>query len=253
MISTTFDNLVRKLETHAPLCEDDRRAISDLPHTVRTLEAGSYITREGDPPTVCGVLVGGFAFRHKLTSQGARQIVSLNIPGDALDFQGLFLDVADHNLQTLTRATVAFVPREPFQTLIRSRTEVGHAILVAVLVEASIFREWTLNIGRRSAPARLAHLLCEFALRLERQGLVDEYGYELPMTQEQMADCLGLTPVHINRTLKILEAQNLITRLRGRVQFPDWTRMREFGDFNQRYLHMEQQRAGALSPTEPAA
>lgn len=241
MSSSPLDLLLRKLETHVALADEDRAAILALPYTLKNLEPHSYTTREGEAPTNCAVLVSGFAFRHKLTSEGARQICALHIPGEALDFQTLFLDVADHNVQMLTRSTVAIIKREALQDLARSRAAVGHAILVTILVEASIFREWILNIGRRDAPARVAHLLCEFAIRLKRQGLVSEYGYELPITQEQLADATGLTPVHINRTLKLLETQGLISRDKRKVIFPDWERLRDFSDFNQRYLHLEPQ------------
>ena len=236
--------LLRKLETHSALTEEDREAIRSLPFSLKTLEAQTYTIREGDAPTQCGVLVSGFAFRQKLTGDGTRQIVALHIPGEALDFQSLFLDVADHNVQTLTRAEVAFIPRQELQELARSRAAIGHAILVTILVEASIFREWVLNVGRRDSRTRTAHLLCEFAMRLEAQGLTQDYGYNLPMTQEQLADALGLTPVHVNRTLKALEADGLISRTGRQVSFPDWKRLRDAGDFNQRYLHLEPQAAG---------
>jgi CRP-like cAMP-binding protein len=236
--------LLRKLETHAALGEEDRAAILALPVTLKTLEAQAYTIREGDAPTHCGVLVSGFAYRQKLTGEGTRQIVAIHIPGEALDFQTLFLDVADHNVQTLTRAEIAFIPRRDLQELARSRAAIGHAILVSILVEASIFREWVLNVGRRDSKTRTAHLLCEFAMRLDAQGLTEDYGYSLPMTQEQLADALGLTPVHVNRTLKVLEAEGLIRRTGREVSFPDWKRLRDAGDFNQRYLHLEHQRAG---------
>jgi CRP-like cAMP-binding protein len=122
---------------------------------------------------------------------------------------------------------------------------VGHAILVKILVEASIFREWVLNVGRRDSMTRVAHLLCELGVRLDAEGLAENYGYDLPMTQEQLADAVGLTPVHINRTLKALEAEGLIVRSKRSVSFPDWKRLRLVGDFNQRYLHLEPQRSGA--------
>lgn len=179
--------------------------------------------------------------RQKLAGDGMRQIVPLQIPGNALDFQSLFLGVADHSVQMLTRGEVAFIGRSALQELARSRPTAGHAIVVKFLAEASIFREWILNIRRREARIRMAHLLCEFAVRLEAEGLADEYRYELPMTQEQLTDALGLTPVHVNRTLKTLEAEGLITRNKRMVSFPDWRRMREAGDFNQRYLHLEPQ------------
>jgi CRP-like cAMP-binding protein len=236
--------LLRKLETHSKLSNEDRQAILGLPITLKTLEPQSYIVREGDPPLQCGVLVSGFAFRHKLTGEGARQIVALHIPGEAVDFQNLFLDVADHNVQTLTRAELAFIPRESLQQLVKARPGVSHAVLVTILVEAAIFREWVLNVGRREAKARVAHVLCEFAIRLEAQGLSDDYGYQLPMTQDQLADVLGLTPVHVNRTLKALEAEGLIIRQKRNVSFPDWHRLRNVGDFTQRYLHLEKQLSG---------
>ena len=239
-----LDLLLRKLETHSSLSEEDRQAILSLPYTMKTLEAGSYTVREGDAPSHCAVLLSGFAYRQKLTGDGSRQIVAIHIPGEPLDFQNLFLDVADHSVQTLTRAELAIVPRAELQELARTRSGVGHAILVTILVEASIFREWVLNVGQRDARSRLAHLLCEFAVRLETQGLEEQYGYELPMTQEQLADAVGLTPVHVNRTLKALEADGLITRNRRQVHFPDWERMRGVADFNQRYLHLEKQASG---------
>ncbi len=241
-----LDLLLRKLETHSPLGEEDQRAILALPYTLKTLESQSYTIREGDPPEACAVLVSGFAYRQKLTGDGARQIVAIHIPGEPLDFQSLFLDVADHNVQTLTRAEVAFIPRAELQKLARSRPSVAQSILVMILVEASIFREWVLNVGRRDSRTRLAHLLCEFAIRLEAQGLADENGYELPMTQEQLADALGLTSVHVNRTIMALEAEGFIDRDKRRVRFPDWRRMRDVGDFNQRYLHLEPQMTGAF-------
>jgi CRP-like cAMP-binding protein len=144
----------------------------------------------------------------------------------------------------LTRGEVAFVPRSAMQDLARSRAAVGHAILVKILVESSIFREWVLNVGRRNSRSRLAHVLCELGVRLEAEGLADEYGYELPMTQEQLADALGLTPVHVNRTLKTLEAEGLIQRTKRNISFPDWNRLRTIADFNQRYLHLEPQLSG---------
>ena len=236
--------LIRNLELRAPLPEDDRKAMLGLSHTLRTLEPSSYTIREADPPNFCAVLISGFAYRQKLTGDGSRQIVALQIPGDALDLQHLFLDTADHNVQMLTRGQVAYVPRDELQELARSRPAIGHAILVKILVEASIFREWILNVGRRESRARLAHLLCELALRLNAEGLAEDYGYELPMTQEQLADAVGLTPVHVNRTLKALEAEGLIMRKRRTISFPDWERMRGVGDFNQRYLHLEPQAPG---------
>jgi CRP-like cAMP-binding protein len=239
-----LDILVRNLELRSPLPSEDREAVLKLPHTLRTLEPGTYTIREADAPVQCAVLISGFAFRQKLAGDGSRQIVALHIPGDALDFQNLFLDVSDHSIQMLTRSEVAFVAIRDLQVLARQRPAIGHAILVKILVEASIFREWVLNVGRRDARTRVVHLLCELGVRLDAEGLAKDYSYDLPMTQEQLADAVGLTPVHVNRTLKLLEAEGLIVRSKRSVSFPDWKRLRAAGDFNQRYLHLEPQRSG---------
>lgn len=232
--------MIRKLELRAILSDSDREALLALPRRSRTLEASTYIIREGDPPTHCAVLLTGFAYRQKISGDGGRQIIGVHVPGDMLDLQNLFLNVSDHNVQTLTRAEVAFIPRADLQKLVSERPGIAHAVFIDTLVEASIFREWLLNIGRRDSRTRLAHLLCEFALRLDAVGLADEYGYEMPMTQEQLGDATGLTPVHVNRTLKLLDAEGLVVRHKRRVSFPDWQRMRAVADFSDRYMHLGQ-------------
>ena len=233
--------LLRRLAAHSPLDDDDRQAILALPWSLKTIEPHGYIVREGDAPTVCGVLVSGVAFRQKLTGEGGRQIVSLHVPGDPLDLQNFHLEESDHNVQALTRAEVAVVGCGEMRDLAQVRPAIGRAIFVNTLVDGSIFREWILNVGRRVALARVAHVLCELGVRLEAQGLADHYSYELPMTQEQLADVVGLTPVHVNRTLKALEASGLINRQRRKMTFPDWDALRDAGDFNQRYLHLQTQ------------
>ena len=218
----------------------DRQAILDLPTKIRTLEAQAYTMREGDRPEKCAVLLSGFAFRHKLTGDGSRQILSINIPGEALDFQNLFLDESDHNVQMLTRGIVAEIPVPAIQELVMSHAEVGRAILIATLVDASIFREWTVNVGRRDSRSRIAHLLCEFAYRLSALQLDRDGTYELPMTQEQLADATGLTSVHVNRVLQGLQREGLIERDRRMIRFVSWEGMRDVADFNPRYLHMRE-------------
>jgi CRP-like cAMP-binding protein len=215
----------------------DQQAILSLPYKVRRLEAQSYILREGDRPDRCGVLLQGYAFRHKLTGEGSRQILAINIPGEALDFQNMFLEEADHNVQMLSRGVVAEISREAIEELILSHSEIGRAILITTLVEASIFREWVVNIGQRDARSRIAHLLCEFAYRLNAQDVATPGVYELPITQEQLADATGLTPVHVNRVLQGLQREGLIERDRRMVRFPSWERLRDVADFNPRYLH----------------
>jgi CRP-like cAMP-binding protein len=230
--------LLHELEAHARLSAEDRQSVLDLPHRLRRLDAGSYLIREGDRPAHCAVLLSGYAYRQKVTGTGSRQIMAVCIPGDAVDLQNMFIDVSDHSVQLLTQCRIADVPREALQELVLTRPAIGSAIIALTLIEASILREWVVNVGRRDARARIAHILCEFAVRLEARGLASHQGFELPMTQEQLADATGLTSVHVNRVLKGLEADGLITRQRRQIQFADWRALQGVGDFSRRYLHM---------------
>lgn len=234
---TALQLLARKIDLHHRLSAEERQAILDLPHKIRKLEAQSYLLREGDRPERCAVILTGYAIRHKLTGDGSRQILAINIPGDAVDFQNLFLAESDHNVQMLTRGVVAEVPRHVIEELVLNYQEVFRAIMITTLVEASIFREWAVNIGQRDSRTRIAHLLCEFAYRLGSEHLEHDGIYELPMTQEQIADATGLTAVHVNRVLQALQREGLIERDRRMVRFPSWRRIQDVGDFNPRYLH----------------
>lgn len=235
-----LEAMAAKLAKRAPLNEADRAALVQLPFRERTCEAGLYLVREGSPSTECVLMLEGFAFRHKLTIEGERQIVSLHIDGDFVDLQGALLNVADHNVQTLTRSRVASVPASAIVSLIDRHPAVGRAMWVDTLIDGSIFREWVMNVGRRPAKQRIAHLICEFGRRLEVAGIAEDKGVTLPMTQEQLADATGLTSVHVNRTLKALEDEGFIKRERRHLDIPDWEALREMSGFNELYLHLDQ-------------
>jgi CRP-like cAMP-binding protein len=142
-------------------------------------------------------------------------------------------------VQMLTAGKVAMIPVEGVDRLAFERPQIGRAMWIDTLVDGSIFREWIANVGRRDAKTRIAHLLCEFSLRLEVAGLGQQGDYELPMTQEQLGDATGLTPVHVNRTLQALEVDGLIERATPRsIYIGSWRKLADAGDFNSAYLHM---------------
>jgi CRP-like cAMP-binding protein len=236
--------MLRKLEYSGALDESDREAVLALPHTLKTLEAQGYIVRDGDKPTHSCLLRTGFVTRHKIVADGARQICSIHMAGDMVDLENSLLGRADHNVQALTRAEVAFIPRDAIRQIAFERPAVGMAMWCATLVDGSIFREWIANVGRRNARRRIAHLLCEFSLRLEAAGLGKYDNYTLPMTQEQLGDCTGLTPVHVNRTLRGLDLDGVISRTSRSVTVDDWKRLAAEGDFTSGYLHMREDQLG---------
>lgn len=240
-----LEQMIRKLRTRGSLDDEDCRAVRALNPVKRTYEAPGYILREGEPPRrTCSFVIAGLAFRQKLAANGARQIVSIHMAGDFLDLQHLFLHTADNSVQALTRLDCAEIDREALQQLVTERPAIARAMWVDALVDGSIFREWILNVGRRDARTRVAHLLCEFALRMEAAGIAEHHRYELPMTQEQIGDAVGLTPVHVNRTLRSLVADGLIRREKRHISFENWEEIRAAADFSSLYLHLDQAAPG---------
>ena len=230
--------MLRKLSRWSVLDKQDQQAILALPHETRTIGKGNYIVRDGDQPTRSCVLLSGFAYRHKLVGNGGRQILSVHMSGDVVDLQNSLLRIADHDVQALTEAVVAFIPAGAIRELAFSRPAVGMAMWYDTLVDGSVHREWTANVGRRDSRTRMAHLLCEFGVRLHDAGLGSLCSYEMPMTQEQLADCTGLTPVHVNRTLKSFDREGLTQRTLRSVAIDDWEALAKVGDFDTRYLHL---------------
>lgn len=237
--------LVRKLSLHIQLDEKDRAALLALPHSTRIVENGQYVVREGDVPIHSCLVTSGFALRHKIVGNGGRQIVNIHMTGDMVDLQNALLGVADHNVQALSRMEGTFIPRDALAQIGLARPTVAKALWLETLIEGSISREWIANVGRRDAMMRTAHLLCEFAYRLDAVGIGTQCDYELPMTQEQLADTLGLTAVHVNRTLKALDATGVITRRKRAVAINDLQKLAKIGDFRATYLHLPQR---ALPP-----
>lgn len=238
-MGTPVELMLAKLTRLGGLDQQDRAAIGSLRFRVQQVPAGKLLVRTGDVPSECCVLVEGYACRHKSTSSGGRQIVSFHLPGDILDVQHLQLERADHDVETITAATIAWVPASELRELLRTRPKINDALWRDALIDASIFREWVLNVGRRNAESRIAHMLCEFATRREAAGLGSPERFDLPMSQHQIADATGLTVVHVNRTLQALAASGVIERRGREIRIADWPRMREVADFDPAYLHQQ--------------
>jgi CRP-like cAMP-binding protein len=219
------------------LSDDDRQAILSLPFTGKAFGKDAYLVREGQQTSECCLLLRGLAFRQKLLRDGARQIISFHIPSEFVDLQNSVLGVADHSVQSLNHSEAAIIPRDALIKLADGRPAIRVAMWVDTLIDASIFREWVVNVGRRDSRARVAHLLCELALRLRKTGAMNGERYDFPITQEQLADATGLTSVHTNRTLQSLRRDGLIELGSRSLTVLDWDGLRETGDFDELYLH----------------
>jgi CRP-like cAMP-binding protein len=236
--STMLAPLLTKLAGRCRLNSDEADAVLALPYRQETARAGSHLHRQGDRVDRCTVLLSGFACRNKFTGEGARQILGIHLQGDAIDLQNSLLGITDDNVQALTAVEIAHIPLRAMEELVARYPNVGRALWIDVLTDTSIYREWLVNIGRRDARQRLAHLLCELVVRQEAVGLCSGPNYHLPLTQEQIGDATGLTPVHVNRTLQRLRGEGLVELYRHSVTVIDWPGLQTAGDFSSLYLHL---------------
>jgi CRP-like cAMP-binding protein len=244
--------MLRKLQLWRRFDALEQEALLSLPHRVERLAAHRYIVREEDCTTFSCLLMSGFAYRQKLAEQGARSILALHMSGDVVDLQNSLLEVADHSVQVLTDATVAFIPRQSIIDLALRFPNIGLAMWYDTLVDGSIAREWGLNNSRRRGTSRIAHVICEFGLRLEALGLGTRHNYDFPLTQEQLADAVGMTPVHVNRMLKAMENDQLISRTGRCITVHCWSALVRAGDFRDTYLHLDKARRGDAAAPEQA-
>ena len=177
--------------------------------------------------------------RHKDLPGGGRQIVSFHIAGDMVDLQSLMVIVADHNIHAHTSTTMTMIAHDDLLNVAARYPDVARALWFDTLIDASIFREWTTNVGRRDARERLAHLLLELAVRFKAAGLASDGTFELPLTQLDLADATGMTPVHVNRTLQWLRGEHLIRTHGKSVTIENWQGMCALAGFDTTYLHPE--------------
>jgi CRP-like cAMP-binding protein len=212
---------------------------------IAEIKTDQDIVREGDRPSRCCLILEGFACTYQLTGEGKRQIMAFHIPGDIPDLQSLHLRVLDNGLATITRAKAGFIQHEALRDLCLRFPRITSALWRETLIDAAVFRAWMANIGRRDGLSRIAHVLCELVVRMKAVGLARDHECEFPITQTELADALGLTPVHVNRVLQDLRAAQLITLKGGVLSVLDWDRLKDVGDFDPTYLHLEREQAAA--------
>ena len=231
--------LIRKLETQGlHLSDDESAALLEMPMQIESIRADQDIVREGDRPTRSCLILEGYAATYKVTPTGKRQIVAFHIAGDIPDLQSAQLEILDTSLGTLTPCKVAFVRHEVINEVCERHFRLTRAFWRQTLIDAAIFREWVVNVGRREALNALAHVMCEFVIRMRAMGLADGPECELPMTQAELGDALGISTVHVNRTLQELRAAGLIRLQGARLTVLDWEALKEVGEFDPTYLHL---------------
>ena len=228
-----------KLEAFTRLSADDKAALAAVTRNVRVIDARRDLIAEGDKPRHVHLMLEGWACRYKQLPDGKRQIVSMFVPGDFCDVNVYILKCMDHSIGAITRLKVAMITPEEMSALTANRPRITQALWWHELVTTAVQREWTLNLGQRSAYERLAHLLVELYVRLAAVGKAQDGRSDFPLTQNDLADATGLTAVHVNRTLQELRRDELIELDRKQLRILDLKRMMDVSMFNLNYLHLD--------------
>jgi CRP-like cAMP-binding protein len=229
---------VAALRRHVTLRADEEAALRAVPITLRSIAPRTDITSDGEAPQHSCLLVEGFCWRYKMTVWGARQILSIHCAGDVPDLQSLHIDRMDHTLASITACTIGLLAHRDLRRLNREWPSLGEALWRTTLVDAAIHRQWMVSLGARTALQRCAHLLCEQFVMAQASGRADGQQFPFPLTQNELGDVLGITPVHVNRTLKTLRDQNLLTVLDGIVIVHAFESLAELAGFDASYLDL---------------
>ena len=230
--------LLLRLRQFAELTPDDEAYVRHMTRSVTSVPADRQLKAEGDAPGQVHVVLDGLACRYKILADGRRQILAFMVSGDPCDFQVFLLDHMDHSIGTLTPSIIATVPRREIETALEERPAIARAFWLSTMRDEAVLREWLVNVGRRNAYERMAHLLWELYLRHAIVGKVSEDTFFLPLTQTDLADALGLSTVYVNKTITRLRASGIIETDRRQIRVLQPAELSTIAGFDASYLHL---------------
>ncbi|MCL7999827.1 Crp/Fnr family transcriptional regulator [Brucella sp. 21LCYQ03] len=229
---------IKLLNSHLILSPAEDQAIDDLPVTRLFVGAHQNLVQTGDHPNRCISIVSGLATTSKTTRAGKRQFAAIHVAGDIPDLMSLHLEKMDCDIRTSTDCEIESVEHEDLRILCARHPRLAFALWKITLSDAAIMREWVINLASRPALARLAHFYCEMFVRLDSAGLVRGPSCKLPLTQDDLSDLIGLSAVHINRTLQVLRSSGFITFNDYQLTILNWKKLVYLANFDDTYLHM---------------
>jgi CRP-like cAMP-binding protein len=230
--------LLLKLRLRDGLSDHEADVLADAVERTEVCEANQLLVAAGAPLEYSTLLIEGIVARHKDLADGQRQITELHVAGDFVDLHGYLLKRLEHHVSTLTPARIALVPHHALTRITEREPHLGRLLWLSTLMDAAVQRERILSIGRRSAISRIAHLMCELFARLDVVGLTQDSSFRLPVTQLDLADATGLTSVHVNRMLRKLRTEGLMTFRGGTVEIHDLERLEQVAEFDRSYLFL---------------
>lgn len=220
------------------LSREEQRALGDAISSVKRVGPNVDLVREGEPRDSLYIVAEGWACRYTTTREGGRQLSGLALPGDVANLESLLFDRLDYSVRTFTSATLVTVPGDRALALAAEHPGIARTFAWLALVENAVLGKWALSLGRRSAKERLAHLLCELSVRLDAED-GNESSFAFPLTQELLADALGLTSVHVNRTMQQLRTEGMVATANRTMTLPNVSGLRQIGGFDPAYLHID--------------
>ena len=233
-----LDILVGYLELRDDLNEEERQLITSLPHEIRTFKRHDNLVTDHTSPNVSCVLTKGYAARAIYMEKGTRQLTAVHIPGDFVDLHALLLKIMDHSVIALTDCEAAFIPHDRLRALTEQAPHLSRVLWLSTVVDAAISRAWLTCIGRRSPHQHIAHLFCELYVRLNAVGLATDNRFSFPVTQSDLADMLGLSIVHVNKTLAQLREMQMFIWKGSTVEILNFAKLAKYSDFDPVYLSL---------------
>jgi CRP-like cAMP-binding protein len=234
------DPLIAKLERRDVLTSEEKAVLEDVCSAPKTFSPQQDMIREGDKPRESTLLLSGICGRYNDVLDGQRQITALHIPGDFVDLHSFLLHRMDHGVVALTECTVTTVSHETLRAVTERFPHLTRMLWLSTLIDAAIHRRWLVAMGRLSSLAQLAHLICELRTRLEVVGMVHEdLAFDLPLTQTEVADVLGVSLVHVNRIVQQLKRDGLITWNGRRITILNHEKLVALAEFVPDYLNLE--------------
>jgi CRP-like cAMP-binding protein len=233
--------LIEKLSRRDALTPEEAAALREVLGPLQRVAAGTDIVREGARPEHSTLLTSGFTARYSTLADGGRQITELNVSGDFVDLHSFMMKQMDHGVVALTECVIAPAPHVVLRRLTEEHPHLTRLLWLDTVIDAAIHRQWIASMGRRSALAHLAHLVCELYKRLEVVRHATDCRFELPLSQAVLADVLGLSTVHVNRLVADLRARNILTWGQGRIEILDWDRLAELAEFDPAFLRLQRE------------
>ncbi|WP_157944697.1 Crp/Fnr family transcriptional regulator [Mangrovicella endophytica] len=233
-----------RLKLNSTLSEAEQAAILNLSFREVQVATKDDLIMPGETVTYSTLVAHGHLGRFDLMRNGSKQITAFYIPGDMCDLFSVVAPTVGWGISAFGPATVLQVPHAALMAVATEYPNLAFAFWRDTTLDASILAKWASNIGRKKATPRIAHLLCEIGIRLERAGLGSRQGFELELTQEQIGDAVGLTSVHVNRSMQALRADGLIVTKRQMMSIPDWNRLAEAAEFAPAYLLHDEATSG---------